>query len=135
MKPQQYGLKVRLEMICKLCFFETDSVGSNESSSPTNSVGSYQQQFDTDSGHNSIASSSYDSHSTSSVGSTSSPPPVKKPHANGVPVGAAGIHHQMALAAQMAPPAYQAPPPSNRPPLPPYHMVVNSTSKMSYMFK
>ena len=55
-----------------------DSVGSNESASPTNSIGSYQQQYETDSGHNSIASSNYDSHSTSSVGSASSPPSQKR---------------------------------------------------------
>ncbi len=56
----------------------TNSVGSSESASPTNSIGSYQQPYETDSGHNSIASSNCDSHSTSSVGSTSSPPSQKR---------------------------------------------------------
>ena len=60
------------------------SVGSAESNSPTSSVGgsstsssgaAHPAQYETDSGHNSIASSNFDSHSTSSKGSSNSPPP------------------------------------------------------------
>ena len=51
---------------------------SDSSNSPTSSVGSYTQQLllDTDSGHNSITSSNFDTFSTSS----NSPPFHKRPH-------------------------------------------------------
>ncbi|KAK2161503.1 hypothetical protein LSH36_115g03031 [Paralvinella palmiformis] len=62
----------------------TTSTCSNDSNSPTNSVGSSSSanqpcHYETDSGRNSCASSSYESHSPSSISSTSSPPSQKRP--------------------------------------------------------
>jgi len=66
------------------CFLSCFCTGSNDSNSPTNSVGSSSSanqpcHYETDSGRNSCASSSYESHSPSSISSTSSPPSQKRP--------------------------------------------------------
>ena len=71
-----------------------DSVGSGESASPTNSIGSagVSYQLETDSGHNSI-SSYCDSHSISSQGSnqnTNATPPQTQKIFNRLP---GKIHH------------------------------------------
>lgn len=70
------------------------SIGSSESASPTSSLSSYQHQYETDSGHNSIASSNFDSRSTSSVGSSNSPTPTRR--ATNVPQTAVNpsLNHQ-----------------------------------------
>ena len=58
------------------------SIGSAGSSSPTDGrqrpLAAVRPYSDTDSGHNSVVSSNYDSHSGSSVGSAGSPPTGKR---------------------------------------------------------
>ena len=71
------------------CFRPSGSVCSNDSRqsqqslhSPTSETTTFQLgHYDTDSGHNSIVSSNYDSHSSSSISSTNSPPVEKRPPA------------------------------------------------------
>ena len=70
-------------------FPPSGSVCSNDSRqsqqslhSPTSETTTFQLgHYDTDSGHNSIVSSNYDSHSSSSISSTNSPPVEKRPPA------------------------------------------------------
>ncbi|XP_013407362.1 rap guanine nucleotide exchange factor 2 isoform X1 [Lingula anatina] len=82
------------------------SIGSADSSSPPTN---HHHLYETDSGHNSIASSNFDSHSTSSVGSAHSPP------------------SQRHLSNQHMAPHLQ----SSRPPLPPYHVVVQNSQEIA----
>ncbi|XP_013399838.1 rap guanine nucleotide exchange factor 6 isoform X2 [Lingula anatina] len=84
------------------------SIGSADSSSPPTN---HHHLYETDSGHNSIASSNFDSHSTSSVGSAHSPP------------------SQRHLSNQHMAPHLQ----SSRPPLPPYHVVVQNSQGYHYL--
>ncbi|XP_064621148.1 rap guanine nucleotide exchange factor 6-like isoform X4 [Lineus longissimus] len=90
------------------------SVGSGESDSPTNSIGSYQHPFETDSGHNSVTSSNFDAHSTSSIGSGNSPPMPRR----GAPPTV--VH------------PYPIQPCPNRPPLPSYDIAVQNASARAY---
>ena len=69
-------------------FCPSGSVCSNDSRqsqqslhSPTTETTFQLGHYDTDSGHNSIVSSNYDSHSSSSISSTNSPPVEKRPPA------------------------------------------------------
>lgn len=91
------------------------SIGSAGSSSPTSSVNSHQPLYDTDSGHNSIASSNFDSHSTSSMEAANSP--TNQRRLPQLPTQTVGAH---------LPTTHQS-----RPPLPPYHVVVQNSAAYS----
>ncbi|ESO87121.1 hypothetical protein LOTGIDRAFT_154612, partial [Lottia gigantea] len=102
----------------------TGSINSTDSASPTSSINSYQHQYgsETDSGHNSIMSSNFDSHSTSSVGSCNSPPFQRKssnphlhPHHSHIHSGTQSLHL----------------PAGPRPPLPSYQTVMQNAASHS----
>eukprot|EP00106_Octopus_bimaculoides_P019406 XP_014786848.1 PREDICTED: rap guanine nucleotide exchange factor 2-like isoform X2 [Octopus bimaculoides] len=125
----------------------TGSIGSSESASPTSSLNSYQHQYETDSGHNSIASSNFDSRSTSSIGSSNSPTPARRinhvPQSAVLPTLTYQAPSPPVIVASVMPPSptsclfpsqVQQPHLGTnipRPPLPPYHVAVQSASMNS----
>ncbi|CAI9720796.1 rap guanine nucleotide exchange factor 2 isoform X14 [Octopus vulgaris] len=123
------------------------SIGSSDSASPTSSLNSYQHQYETDSGHNSIASSNFDSRSTSSIGSSNSPTPARRinhvPQSAVLPTLTYQAPSPPVIVASVMPPSptsclfpsqVQQPHLGTnipRPPLPPYHVAVQSASMNS----
>ncbi|KAI0240211.1 hypothetical protein LSAT2_009081, partial [Lamellibrachia satsuma] len=117
--------------------------------SPTAETNFQLGHYDTDSGHNSIVSSNYDSHSSSSIGSTSSPPVEKRPPAimvapNMVAVttvtsssASTSLRSSAVRSTAVTPPSspQSQPHPSTglvaRPPLPPYHVIVQNNPAYS----
>ncbi|KAK6187380.1 hypothetical protein SNE40_005425 [Patella caerulea] len=104
----------------------TGSINSTNSDSPTSSINSYQHLYssETDSGHNSVISSNFDSHSSSSVGSCCNSPPVLRksshpgahyhPHHPHIHSGTQSLHL-----------------PGPRPPLPSYQTVMQNAASHS----